>query len=136
MSLPGTENIFGLTVGVSFGSAPVLVFICLSVYSRNSVPHPRWIEAEHRPTSYFYALDTLLSRSAGCYSTTTCLTRTPETKDPKVLCCKEHQPLHQSERELPLSSAFPFLAFFNSFCFATSVSLVFLNSCPSIMAVG
>ena len=38
LSLPGTENIFGLTVRVSFGSAPVLVFVCLSVYSRNSVP--------------------------------------------------------------------------------------------------
>lgn len=31
---------------------------------------------------------------------------------------------------------FPWPAFFNSFCFATSVSLVFLNFCPSVMVSG
>ena len=54
------------------------------------------------PPSYFYAPDTFLSRSAGCCSAITCLTRTPETKDRKVLCLKEHRPLRQPDRELLL----------------------------------
>ena len=53
----------------------------------------------------------------------------------KVLCHKECRPLCQSEHKLLL---FCFLCqpSLDSFCFATSVSLVFLNSCPSVMVVG
>ena len=75
-----------------------LELLFISQYVREFPSNPPKFEAEHHPTSYFYAPDSSISRSAGCCSAITCLTRTPETKDRKVLFGKEHRPLRQVER--------------------------------------